>query len=154
MKYFVFGTLTDNDILASLIGRIPNKYAAILKGYCVYSGDASSLSNEMKSDIGSKRDLSNFSFLFAKKSSADDIISGDVVEITEDEEKYFDKWERYPNWYQKEKVIVSDLLGKEHEVYLYVQNIEGKPVKVFERIQGDKKSYVEAAKRLHEKLEC
>ncbi|MFO0704159.1 MAG: gamma-glutamylcyclotransferase family protein [Patescibacteria group bacterium] len=152
MKYFVFGTLFDEDILAALIERIPKNCEAVLHGYGVFLGDSKSLNEDLKKDIGSKRDLSTFSFLFAKKSTQNEEIKGKIVELEHNEENFFDAWERCPKWYQKEKATATDSEGVKHEVCVYVQNIDGKRLNSFERIQGDKKSYVDAAKRLHEKL--
>jgi len=108
MKRFVFtfGTLYEPKIITALLGSKPPSFLATLHGYSVFEGNANDLSSEIKTDIASKRDLSNFSFLFAKKTKDNSVIEEKVYELTASQELTFDWWERYPKWYLKRKPLL------------------------------------------------
>ncbi len=62
MKRFVFtfGTLYEPQIVIALLGTEPHSFLATLHGYAVYKGTGNDLSEEMRVDIGKKRDLAHF----------------------------------------------------------------------------------------------
>ncbi len=68
------------------------------------------------------------------------------------QEQVFDKWERYPMWYSKEDVTVTDDQGKSHNAFVYVINQNGEKMATFERVQGNVETYIESAKRVREKI--
>ncbi len=148
---FTFGTLYEPQIVTALLGTEPTSFLATLHGYAVYKGTGNDLSDEMKADIGKKRNLAHFIYLFAKKSESG-TIEGKVHELSPDQEKIFDKWERYPMWYSKEDVTVTDEQGNQHNAFVYVINQDGEKMATFERVQGNIETYVESAKRVREKM--
>lgn len=107
----------------------------------------------MKTEIAKRRDLSSFSFLFAKKvDDENSIIHGKAYSISTDQELILDFWERYPRWYRKEDVIIEDKSGKKHKATVYVIDKDGVRLDTFERVQGDLQTYIESATRLRKKI--
>ena len=148
-QYFVFGTLHNDTILKALLGYVPKSYEATLQGYGVFRGKGDDIPKTVRDDIATKHDISKFSFLYAHKDSKTDMkIFGKVLEIKEEDEKILDLWERFPAWYGKDTVYVMDKNRMAHEVCVYAINKPGEHMPVFERVQGDLKIYVQAAKNL------
>lgn len=151
-KYFVFGTLYEDKILKALLGYVPKSYEATLQGYGVFRGKCNDIPEKVKETISPNHDLANFSFLFAKKDKKSDMkIQGKVLEINEQDEKLFDIWERYPTWYGKDAVYVVDGKRMIHEVNVYTINMPGEYLPVYKRVQGNVKTYVQAARKLRAK---
>lgn len=150
---FTFGTLYEHKIISVLLGKEPPFFLAYVEGYQVYRGAAQLLSPEIYQDISNKHNMSTFSFLFAQKSiDPGSSISGKVYKITTNQEMYLDWWERYPRWYRKEDITVTDEHGKAHEAFMYTIDKTGEPLKTFERVQGDVNTYITGAKKLRKKL--
>lgn len=149
---FTFGTLYEPTIIKALFGEEPPSFLTRISGYGVFKGTVDDLSPEIKADIASKRDLTDFSFLFAKKDHSS-TIEGKVYEITTNQELILDWWERYPKWYRKEDVLVIDPQGNQHEAFMYAIDKGGKKLENFERVQGDLNSYLESATNLRNRLQ-
>ncbi len=150
---FTFGTLYEPKIITALLSAEPDHFLADLKGYAVFKGTANDLSEEMKTEIAKRRDLSSFSFLFAKKvEDENSVIHGKAYTISTNQELLLDFWERYPRWYRKEDVIIEDESGKKHEAIVYTIDKDGVKLNTFERVQGDLPTYIESALLLREKI--
>lgn len=150
---FTFGTLYEPKIINALLDSEPEYFLADLKGYAVFKGTAADLSEEMKTEITKRRDLSSFTFLFAKKvKDKNSVIHGKAYAITIEQEILLDAWERYPRWYQKEVVTVTDMQSSKHEATVYVINTGGVKLDTYERVQGNLQSYIESATLLRAKI--
>ncbi len=146
-KYFVFGTLYEDKILKALLGYVPKSYEATLQGYGVFRGKGNDIPEQVRETIAASHNLEDFNFLFARKDKKNDMkIQGKVLEINEHDEKLFDIWERYPAWYGKDAVYVVDARRMIHEVNVYAINMPGEYLPVYKRVQGNIKTYVQAAK--------
>jgi|SRR3990167_2346034 len=150
---FTFGTLYEPQIISALLGKEPPFFMAHVEGYQVFKGTGDLLPSEIYQDISSKHDISTFSFLFAQKSTDPNAsINGKVYEITTNQEIMLDWWERYPRWYRKEDITVTDQDNNTHEAFMYTIDKEGELLNNFERIQGDLKQYLAGAIKLKSKL--
>lgn len=150
---FTFGTLYEPKIISELLGKEPPFFLANVEGYRVFKGGSSLLPPEIYQDIANKHDMTTFSFLFAQKSTdPNSSISGKVYGITTNQEIYLDWWERYPRWYRKEDITVTDEHGKAHKAFIYTVDKTGELLETFERVQGDINTYITGAKKLREKL--
>jgi len=67
----------------------------------VHKSGAKNLPEKVKKILAEKYDLKNFSFLFARPSPKNEIAG-----------KIFDRWEFFPNWYQKMRVEVENPRGE------------------------------------------
>lgn len=150
---FTFGTLYEPDIIRALLGTEPPSFLSVIHGFGVFKGAVDDLSSEIKADISSKRDITNFSFLFAKKlNDPNKTIQGKVYEITNQQELFLDWWERYPKWYRKEVVTLTNDNGKTYEAFVYVIDKGRTPMDTFDRVQGEIVTYIESAKKLRQKV--
>ncbi|MCR4329937.1 MAG: gamma-glutamylcyclotransferase [Candidatus Roizmanbacteria bacterium] len=150
---FTFGTLYEPKIITALLGTEPPFFLATVQGYTVYKGGSNLLPPEIYDDISSKHDMSTLSFLFAQKSTDPHAkIHGKVYEITTNQETVLDWWERYPRWYRKENITVTDKHGKEYEAFMYAIDKTGEVLETFERVQGNVETYITSAKELRKKL--
>ncbi|PJE62445.1 hypothetical protein COU88_04990 [Candidatus Roizmanbacteria bacterium CG10_big_fil_rev_8_21_14_0_10_39_6] len=150
---FTFGTLYEPQIISALLGKEPPFFMAHVEGYQVFKGTGDLLPSEIYQDISSKHDISTFSFLFAQKSTDPNAsINEKVYEITTNQEIYLDWWERYPRWYRKEDIIVTEEHGKAHKAFMYTVDKTGELLETFERVQGDVNTYITGAKKTTRKI--
>ena len=151
---FTFGTLYEPTLISALLGYEPKNFLAILKDYGVYQGTQNDLSEEIKEDLKKRRDLTNFTFLFAHKTSPSlhYQMSGKAYYITTKDERIIDCWERCPKWYRKERVEIEDKDGNKIQAIVYVIDKEGRFLQKYTRVPYELASLIENATKIRKKL--
>ncbi len=101
-RVFAYGTLTDPETVASVIGRVPYMvYPAVLKGYELALEDVGNRYNTIREKEGSR-------------------VSGVLlVGLSDEEIREIDRYEGYPALYERRRERVETPLG-ECEAYVYV----------------------------------
>ncbi len=146
---FTFGTLYEDSVIKALLGRIPDNFYATLPAYAIYKAGFSQLPPKAKEFILSKGyDTQSFSFLFLKPEIISaSAVSGRAYHIESADELVLDRWENYPNWYEKQLVTIQDSDGGWHEAIIYSGNFEGKKMQKYQRVVNTLEQVVSNATR-------
>ncbi|MEO2241370.1 MAG: gamma-glutamylcyclotransferase family protein [Euryarchaeota archaeon] len=101
-RVFAYGTLTDPETVASVVGRVPYMvYPAVLEGYELALEDVGNRYNTVREKEGSR-------------------VSGTLlVGLSEEELREVDRYEGYPVLYERRRERVETPLG-EVGAYVYV----------------------------------
>jgi hypothetical protein len=151
---FTFGTLYPDEIIKALLGVVPPNFYASLMNYSVFKAGMKQLPEKVRTEFEQKGDRpTSFTYLFAKHDPVNKFeLTGRVYNTNLQQELILDAWERYPDWYRKEEVVVRDEQGKEHNAYIYTLDIEGERQKSFNRVVNDPERVLEAAKRMRQNV--
>jgi hypothetical protein len=146
---FTFGTLYEDRVIKALLGRIPDNFYATLPAYAVYKAGFAQLPAKAKEFILSKGyDTRSFSFLFLKPEyTSQSAVSGRAYHIKPSDELVLDRWENYPDWYEKQLVGILDNDGKRREAIIYSGNFEGKKMEEYQRVVNTPQQVVSNATR-------
>jgi gamma-glutamylcyclotransferase (GGCT)/AIG2-like uncharacterized protein YtfP len=133
---FTFGTLYEDRVIEALLGRIPDNFYATLPAYAIYKAGFSQLPPKAKEFILTKDyDTQSFSFLFLKpENTSTSTVSGRTYRIKPSDELALDRWENYPDWYEKQPVEIQDSDGIQHEAIIYFGNFEGEKLQRYQQV--------------------
>lgn len=139
-------------MITALLGEIPENFYGTLSGYSMYSGNYSQLPEQLQKDFADKIiDKESFAYAFAKQDSASDfIIEGRAYYIDLNQELILDHWERYPNWYRKQEVLIKDKQNNTHKAFIYTLDINGTKMTEYKRVMNDPEKALKNAKQMRE----
>lgn len=149
---FTFGTLYPDDMIQALLGEIPENFYGTLEGYSMYSGNYAQLSRQLQEDFADKiLDKGTFVYVFAKEDpNSNFVIEGRAYYIDSKQELILDHWERYPNWYRKQNVVIKDNDGKQYDAFIYTLDIDGVKMTEYKRVMNDPEKALENARKMRE----
>ena len=143
---FTFGTLVDDEVIASLLGVVPRNFYATLDGQAVYRGTFEQLPTLVRQRL-THVDPNTFKFLFVKPKAASSQVAGRLYQVTPAQEKILDQWELFPDWYRKRTVTVTTADGASHEAFLYTLDCDGEELTDFTRVPNDREFTLDRARR-------
>lgn len=134
--FFTYGIFYLPEVIKALFDIVPPEFKAELHGYELYQGDKNDLTSEVYKIIKKEFDINTYSFLFLKQiKSSKSIITGKAYQINKQQEQLLDSYELCPQFYQKHQVLITDKKNKQHQAFIYTQNITGeKYTKVYNRM--------------------
>lgn len=147
---FAYGSLKYPEVVSALFGRDVENFDATLSSYALYRDDDENIAHEVKHNLRRiGRDTHKYNFIFAKKDKTNSKINGHAYFVNFKEEEILDIWKGYPNWFQKEEVIIKDKNKNNFRAYIYTTDNKGSKLNIFNRVTHDKESLIKQAHRVH-----
>jgi hypothetical protein len=151
---FTFGTLYEDDVITALLGRIPSNFYATLPDHSIYKAGFGQLPSKVKEFILSKGyDPQTFSFLFLKPDKSPAFpITGRAYYLTPEDELVLDRWEGYPDWYDKVPMTIHDDRGGSHQAFAYTRDFDGERLETYTRVVNNREKVLTNARVAREEV--